>query len=459
MRLLKIFVLAAAAIICGSVMIEPHVSAQSTNELDERLRAVLRENEFTGDIESQLERKLGRSINKKLADLGRLLFFDSILSINGDTSCASCHSPAAGFADTLSISIGVGNNGVVGPGRRGPHNMRRAPTVINTAFYRRLMWDARFASWNNDAFDNGGGFGFPAPEGRSLSYLPHLLIAQAFIPTTNRTEMAGHDFEGDSNAMRDEVARRVNGVKAYKKKFKKVFSEVKAGGPITYEMIARAIAEFEFTLTFANAPIDRFARGERKAMTEDEKRGALLFFSDNARCGACHSVAGESWQMFSSFVTLAVGVPPIVPQSTNVEFDGPGRDEDFGAERVTGDINERYRFRVAPLRNLAVQRAFFHNGAFTSLDDVIRHYINTGESLRNYDVSKANIAARLGPIDPVLQKIDPIAAGQLILNEDEVRQLTAFVRDALLDPRARPENLRSLIPDAVPSGRPLPVFE
>ena len=458
MRLIKIVVLAAVTVMMGSVMLAPQSSAQLANELDEQLAAVLRQNEFTGDIESRLEQKLGRSINRKLADLGRLLFFDSILSINGDTSCASCHSPTAGFADTLSISVGIGNNGVVGPNRRGPHNLRRAPSVINTAFYSRLMWDARFASGNNDAFDNGGGFGFPAPEGQSLSYLPHLLVAQAFIPTTMRNEMAGNEFQGDSNAMRDEIARRVGAVKAYKKKFKKVFADVKAGSPITYEMIGRAIAEFEFTLVFADAPVDRFARGERNAMTEDQKRGALLFFGD-ARCGACHTVSGESQQMFSSFVTLAVGAPQIVPETTNAQFDGAGQDEDFGAERVTGDPNDRYRFRVAPLRNLAVQRAFFHDGAFTSLEDTVRHYVDVAASLRNYTTDKSNIAARLGPIDALLGRVDPIMSEPLIITPEQVRQLTAFVRDALLDPRARPENLRSLIPDSVPSGRPLPTFE
>ena len=103
--------------------------------------------------------------------------------------------------------------------------------------------------------------------------------------------MAGFDFVGDNDAIRAEVINRLNATAAYRKLFAKSFPAVKAGEPITYEMFAQAIAEFEFTLTFANAPIDRFARGELGALTVAEKQGALLFFGA-ARCSVCHSVAG-----------------------------------------------------------------------------------------------------------------------------------------------------------------------
>lgn len=461
MRLCKLLIVLSSVVVVGLLMIAPRSSAdplQSSASLDEQLMAELRENGFTGNIESTFEQKLGRKVNKKLAEVGRLLFFDPILSLAGDTSCASCHSPTAGFGDTLSISIGVNNNSMVGAGRRGPHNMRRAPSIINAALYRSLTWDSRFISYSHSAFDNTSGFAFPEPEGTLLSYLSHLLAAQAFMPITVRAEMAGFEFQGDNSAMRDEVARRVNRVKQYKKRFKKVFPEVKAGGAITYEMIARAIAEFEFTLVFANAPIDRYARGELTALTDDQKRGGLLFFGQ-ARCGVCHTVAGESLEMFSNFLTLSAGVPQIVPLNKNVEFDGPGGDEDFGLERVTGNPEDRYKFRVAPLRNLAVQGAFFHNGAFTTLEDAVRHYADVFRSARNYDVSKANIEARVGPVEAMLQQVDPFLREPLGLTQEEARQLVDFIRNGLLDPRARPENLRSLIPDSVPSGKPVGTFE
>ena len=95
------------------------------------------------------------------------------------------------------------------------------------------------------------------------------------------------------------------------------------GGPITFDMFGRAIAEFEFTLVFADAPIDRFARGMKNALTDVQKEGALLFFGA-ARCVECHRVSGPSNEMFSDFAAHVIGVPQIAPLSGNVAFDGPG---------------------------------------------------------------------------------------------------------------------------------------
>ena len=149
-------------------------------------------------------------------------------------------------------------------------------------------------------------------------------------------------------------------------------------------------------VTFANAPIDRFARGELRALTVAEKEGALLFFGA-ARCSVCHSVAGQSNEMFSDFKEHVIGVPQITPSLTNATFDGPGLNEDSGLEQATGDPSDRYKFRTSPLRNVAVQPTFMHNGAFTRLEDAIRHHLDvvasadTGAADRDLDeASDAN---------------------------------------------------------------------
>lgn len=324
------------------------------------------------------------------------------------------------------------------------------------------MWNSRFSSLSNNPFDNSAGFLFPEPEGETLSSLPHLLVAQAFIPPTERVEVAGFDFVGDNFAIRDEVANRLNQVSKYRKKFGAIFPEVKNGGPITFEMFAKAIAEFEFTLVFANAPIDRFARGREGAMTKDQKRGALLFFG-RARCVECHAVAGQSNEMFSDFAPHVVAVPQLAPANANVIFDGPAANEDFGLEQVTGDANDRYKFRTSPIRNVALQPTFFHNGAFTSLDDAIRHHLDVFTSARNYSPGVAGVATDLegplGPIDPALARIDPILATPVALTDEEFQQLVEFVRKGLLDSRANPKRLRALIPGSVPSGRPVFSFD
>ena len=436
--------------------------AATDDGLNQTLMATLQQFGFTGDIESTLEQRLGRRINKKLAEVGQALWFDTITGLNDDNTCAGCHSPTHGFGDTQSIAIGIENNGIVGPDRTGPRNMRRTPMVINNAFYPNLMWNSRFISLSNDPFDNSAGFQFPAPEGLLLSSLPHLLTAQAFIPPTERTEVTGFAFQGDNFDIRDEVLRRLNNISGYRKLFGKVFPEVDNGGPITFEMFGMAIAEFEFTLTFANAPIDRFARGQKNALTKDEKKGALLFFG-KARCIECHAVSGQSNEMFSDFKDHVIGIPQIAPLLTNNNFDGPGVNEDFGLEQITLDPNDRYKFRTSPIRNVSMQPTFFHNGAFTRLEDAIRHHLDVFASARGYTPAAQNLDADLtgptGPIEPVLARVDPILATPILLQEDEFLQLLQFVRNGLLDSRAEPKKLRKLVPGSVPSGRPVLVFQ
>ena len=97
-------------------------------------------------------------------------------------------------------------------------------------------------------------------------------------------------------------------------------------------------------------------------------------------------MSGQSNEMFSDFEMHVIGVPQIAPffgvGTGNVIFDGPAQDEDFGLEQVTGNSSDRYKFRTSPLRNAALQPAFFHNGAFRRLDDAIRHHLDVFWSAR-----------------------------------------------------------------------------
>jgi cytochrome c peroxidase len=471
--------------------------AYAQQNLDSALTAALGQAGFTGNIEATLEARLGRRIDRKLANLGRLLWFDNAGGLHSDNTCGGCHSPTNGFGDTQSIAIGIQNNSIVGQNRSGPRNQRRTPTVANTAFYPNLMWNGRFSSASGDPFDNSQGFQFPLPEGTTMfppfdPIVTHLLIAQAHIPPTELVEVAGFtgtagtigpefdqfdDGKGspvpgpDASGFRNEpirqaVLERLNSTPAYRLLFGELFPSVATGGPIDFTMFSRAIAEFEFTLVFADAPIDRYARGDRNAMTTPQKRGALIFFGKGG-CVQCHSVSGQSNEMFSDFQMHVVGVPQIAPLfgvgNGNVIFDGLGQDEDFGLEQVTGDPADRYRFRSSPLRNAALQPAFFHNGAFRRLEDAIRHHLDVFSSARNYHPISAGIdkdlTYRLGPIEPVLQRIDPLLAQPITLTSDEFEHLVAFVRDGLLDKRANKQNLCVLVPDSVPSRFPLPRFQ
>lgn len=167
----------------------PMAGPDQDDELDAALSEVLAEHGFTGRIESQVDRLRGRPADPQLVLAGQLLFFDPITSL-ADNTCAGCHAPNASFADAQSITIGVDNNGIVGPSRTGPRNLRRSPTVVNTALFPRLMLNSRFESLSGDPFDNSAGFRFPPPEGLSLSHLPSLLAGQAFMPVVDAIEMA-----------------------------------------------------------------------------------------------------------------------------------------------------------------------------------------------------------------------------------------------------------------------------
>lgn len=458
---LALFTLAVlSCIFIASVNAGP--SPANKTQLDRDLAAALEQWGFTGRIQSTLESRIGHPINAQAANLGRLLWFDTITGLNNDNTCAGCHSPTNGFGDTQSIAIGIENNGIVGPNRAGPRNMRRSPMVINTAFYPNLMWNSRFVALSGDPFDNRAGFLFPAPEGTSLSYLPQLLAAQAFIPPTERTEVAGFDFVGDNNAIRAKVLGRLNHIAKYRKLFGQVFPSVRSGAPISFDQFGQVIAEFEFSLTFANAPIDRYARGEQDALTRDEKKGALLFFGA-AQCVECHQVAGQSNEMFSDFQDHVIGVPQIAPRLTNNDFDGPAANQDYGLEEITHDSKDRYKFRTSPLRNVALQPTFMHNGAFTRLEDAVRHHLDAIRSARSYSPASQHLDADLtgptGPLDPVLARLDPILATSIKLSSTQFKQLVAFVGRGLLDPHAKPENLKHLVPRKVPSARPTLTFQ
>ena len=318
----------------------------------------------------------------------------------------------------------------------------------------------------------------------------HLLIAQAHIPPTELVEVAGFtgttgtldprfdvfdDGRGGVVPMPDAIGfrndadprrggRRLNDTPAYVKLFGEVFpdgarrradhaADVRAGD--------RRVRVHAGPRRRADRPVR--ARPARRDEHSREKRGALLFFG-KANCVACHAVAGASNEMFSDFKNRTIGVPQIAPffgvGNGNTIFDGPGEDEDFGLEQVSGQASDRYKFRTSPLRNVALQPAFFHNGAFTRLEDAIRHHLDVLASARGYSPRQAGVARdlahRQGPIEPVLQALDPLLAVPTRLSESEFDDLYRFVSDGLLDRRARPQSLCELVPEALPSGfRPL----
>jgi cytochrome c peroxidase len=477
----------------------PANAATAPPTIDERLRQLLDDAGFTGTIEESLttDRFLGRDIDKQLFDIGRRLWFDKILSLHEDTTCASCHSPTNGWGDTQSIAIGVQSNDEVGPGRTGPRNRRSSPMTANAAFYPALMWDGRFFAPGDDPnpFDNTDGFTFPAPEGEGFlagdANVTHLLGAQAFIPVTELAEMAGfngttsspddpfaifEDSVGDTvpdpdvdgyrnDPIRDAILEKLNANYTYRHLFRAVFGT----SVIDFTMVGAALAEFQFRQIAADAPLDQYVRNDDDtALTLPEKRGALLFFDPaKANCVSCHQVSGTSNEMFSDFQTHVIAAPQISPVfgvgTGNVIFDGANEDQDYGLEETTGLFGDRYKFRTAPLRNLARAPAYFHDGAFTDLGDAIQHHLSVLYSTSHYDPEDAGLDPAVyqeGPVHSMLDDVDALVATPLILTDQEFYNLVAFVRDALLDDKAMPGQECAFMPtqDEIPSGFTLETF-
>ena len=136
--------------ICALVPALLASEAATPNTLDRELATVLSAAGFTGTIQqtyqARIEANLGRPLDARLVEIGRLLWFDTLHSLHADNTCGGCHSPTNGFGDSQPMAIGVQNNGMVGPHRTGPRNQRRSPLVINTAFYPALMWNGRFSA-------------------------------------------------------------------------------------------------------------------------------------------------------------------------------------------------------------------------------------------------------------------------------------------------------------------------
>lgn len=359
--------------------------------LDTQVRAVIAAHGLTGDPTAGRDLP---SIDDPLAQLGKLLFFSKSLSGDLDTACASCHHPALGGGDGLSLPVGTGavDPDVVGPGRRTadglPNVGRHSQSVFNIGLYDEgLFWDSRIESINKDARQNGGLSGIRTPDtalGVADAAVPPgatLPAAQARFPVTVPSEMRGSFLPGaDGATLRQRLAARIGDYGAgqgelpnnrWLEEFQKAFvSSQPAEQLVTFDNIALALAEYQRSLVFVDTPWNAYVRGDDNAISNAAKQGALLFYGSTAErrldCAKCH--AGD---FFTDERHTVTGFPQLGPG----KGDGPAGDDDFGRERQTGDSAHRFRFRTPTLLNLAATAPYTHSGVYETLDDAVAHYI------------------------------------------------------------------------------------
>ena len=403
-------------------------------------------------------------------ELGRLLFFDKVLSGNLNVSCASCHHPLASTGDGLSLPVGEGgvglgvtrNNGV-GTGAVHERVPRNAPPVFNLGAreFRVMFHDGRVA------VDHSQPSGFLSPAGDALPHgLDNVLAAQAMFPVTSGAEMAGQPGENPiadaaaagnlagANGVWAQIAERLRNIDEYADRFTTVFG-LRSADEISYVHAANAIAAFEASNWRAdNSAFDQYLRGDVQAMSARQRRGMRVFYRpERGNCASCHSGPFQTDHSFR-----AIAMPQIGPG----KGDGPSGREDFGRERVTLNPADRFKVRVPTLRNVELTAPYGHAGAFDTLEAVVRHHLDTVGSLHSYDPSQARLASRpdLDALDFEVtqdaQLLSNIAAANEIapghLSDADLDNLLEFLR-ALTDRGSI--DLRNDVPDAVPSGMPL----
>ena len=250
--------------------------------------------------------------------LGRRLYYDPQLSLDGTISCASCHAPQFAFSDKRSVSTGVG----------GKTGTRHSPTVINSAYSSLQFWDGRAAS----------------------------LEEQAKGPMANPVEMA-HTLEG--------VVKKLQADPKYVELFKNAWGT----DQINIDLVAKSIASFERTVIAGDSPFDRFYYGhDSKALSMEAQRGLRIFINaKKGDCAVCHTIGKDS-ALFTDnkFHNLGVGA------------DTRGELNDVGRYKETKNDADIGAFKTPTLRNLANRGPYMHDGSFPTVKDALAHYIGGG---------------------------------------------------------------------------------
>lgn len=412
------------------------------------------------------------SPNDKVSKLGKLLFFDKILSGNQNISCATCHHPMAALGDGLSLPVGAGGTGLgltrETSNKAGQAIVERVPRNAPHIF---VLGNTEFTEFFHDgrlAVDATQPSGFLSPAGENLpNGLKNALAAQAMFPVTSAAEMAGQPGENpiaDATAQGnlagaggvwELLANRLKNNAEYVQLFINAFDDVNSADDITFVHAANAISEFETnTWQCNNTPLDQYLNtGSLDNVSPKVLRGGQLFYG-KANCASCHSGTFQTDHQYH-----AIAMPQIGPG----KGDGVDGHDDFGRERVTGKQEDRYKFRTPTLRQVAWTGPWGHNGAYNSLEAVVRHHLNPVESLNNYDPTQAVLISRedLDETDFIAHNdtsrrqaiADANELAPIELSDEEVSDLLEFLTVGLTDTSC--VDLRRDIPKRLPSGLPV----
>jgi len=239
-------------------------------------------------------------VNVQKAKLGKKLFSDPILSKDGTIACTNCHLLGDGGDDNLKVSFGI----------LGKKGIRNSPTVYNARYNFVQFWDGRAKD----------------------------LQSQAEEPILNPVEM-GNNFKNLIKTLKSSP---------YDKEFKKIYKD-----GVTKSNITDTIAEYEKTLITPNSAFDRYLRGDKNALTQQQKNGYNLFKSIG--CIACHNGVNIGGNLYSK-----------------LGFMKEAKSKDFGRYNITNDSEDKYFFKVPTLRNIVKTAPYMHDGRYSNLKDAVK---------------------------------------------------------------------------------------
>ena len=427
------------------------------------------EKSFGDKLPKPLSIKNFHSADPQEAALGRLLFYDKILSGNHNISCGTCHHHDFGGGDGLSLGIGEGGVGLGTKRIAGKDESkikkripRNAPGLWNLGAkeIHTLMHDGRISISNI----YGNNFNTPAEE-LLPDDLDNILSAQALFPMTRQFEMAGNFGENEIiglvskigkdrrtiNAVWPVIVNRIRGVPEYVDLFIETFDEINDPMEIQINHIANAISAFIIKeWTSFDSPFDDYISGNKNALTLTQKKGMDLFFG-KGECSSCHS-----GQLFTDQKFYALAIPQFGPGRTR-RLDPYTRD--VGRMGESDNLEDMYRFKTPSLRNVSLTNPYGHNGAYPTLKGIVKHHLKPIEMYNRWKPAMANLpkAGWLEDIDFIVfsdkreqqRLIKKIDIDEVELTDKEVDAIISF----LYSLTGKTENTRPLgKPSSVPSG-------
>ncbi len=328
-------------------------------------------------IATKVNVPVANPITKGKYELGRQLYFDPRVSLDGTVSCATCHNPAHGWTDQMPSSIGID----------GQTGSRSAPTVINTVYGKSMFWDGRAPS----------------------------LEGQAQGPVQNPIEMGKQSYK--------QIIERLRKIPGYRDQFRKVF-----GTDVTLDAMAKAIATFERVAAISgDSKYDKYNGGDLNALNESEKRGMVLFglsltlddefrpgvARQKAKCTLCHTGFNFTDEQFHN---LGIGWEPGKKEGEAGHFKDLGRwaVEPYGA-RYDGSIGA---FKTPTVRDIENTGPYMHDGSLATLEEVVEHYDKGGTPNPYLDVDmkklnltkqeKADVVAFMKALTGQTKKLDEL---------------------------------------------------